>query len=115
MQWIRIGPSECGEPQRLFSDALESRPELPFFAVRPRAALRDSPRTGARQMRILGERLPAQQSERQTELIENSMAKQKLAMKVQSTLRVICATPLPKTALGQRSERFLCCVCRDLR
>jgi hypothetical protein len=61
------------------------------------------------------DRLPTQRSVRQRELIENSVAKQKLAMKVPSRLRVICATHLPKTAVVQRSERFLCCVCSDLR
>jgi hypothetical protein len=48
VRWASIDPPECGEPQRLFSGALESRPELPFFAVRPglRCAIRREPGRG---------------------------------------------------------------------
>ena len=60
-------------------------------------------------------RVPTQQSARQIELIENNVAEQSLAMKVPSRLRVICATPIQKRRVGHRSERFLYCVCRNLR
>ncbi len=60
-------------------------------------------------------RVPTQQSARHTELIENSVTKQRLAMKIRSRLRVICATPFQKRLFGHRSERFLYCVCRSLR
>ena len=55
------------------------------------------------------------QSGRQMELIENSVAQQRLAMKVRSRLRVICATPFQKRIVRHRSKRFLYCVCRSLR
>jgi hypothetical protein len=60
-------------------------------------------------------RVPTQCSARQIELIENSMTEQRLAMKVRSRLRVICATPFQKRPDSHRSERFLCCVCINVR
>jgi len=51
----------------------------------------------------------------QMEPTENSVREQWLAMKARSRLRVICATPFQKRPDSQRSERFLCCVCRSLR
>ena len=57
----------------------------------------------------------ARRSARQMELIENRFGEQRLAMKVRSRLRVICATPFQKRPEFHRSQRFLCCVCRSLR
>jgi hypothetical protein len=67
-------------------------------------------RAGKRSHQLLG-RL----STRQMELIENSMTEQRLAMKVRSRLRVICATPFQKRADSHRSEQFLYCVCMGVR
>jgi hypothetical protein len=52
---------------------------------------------------------------RQMELIENSITEQWLAMKSRSRMRVICATPFQKRAVGGRSERFLCCLCTGVQ
>jgi hypothetical protein len=60
-------------------------------------------------------RVPTLRSAHQMELIENTFTEQCLAAKVQSRLRVICATPFQKRAVRHRSKRFLCCVCRCLR
>jgi hypothetical protein len=56
-----------------------------------------------------------QRSARRIELIENSVREQRLAEKMQSRLRAICATPFQKRLFGYGSERFLYCVCRSLR
>jgi hypothetical protein len=47
VRWASIDPSECGEPQRLFSGALESRPELPFSRSGPGCAARFAANRGA--------------------------------------------------------------------
>jgi hypothetical protein len=60
-------------------------------------------------------RVSTQQSVRQTELIENNVIEQRLAVIGRSRLRVICATPFQKRPFRYRSERFLYCVCRNLR
>jgi hypothetical protein len=52
---------------------------------------------------------------RQMELIENSMTEQRLAMKIRSRLRVICATPFQKRPDSHRSKLFLYCVCMGVR
>src|SRR5450756_847526 len=71
----------------------------------------DSPRNGGVEGGNPRDRVPAQRSPHQVELVENSVAKQKLAMKVQSRLRVICATPFQKRLSGSvRSGSFVACV-----
>jgi len=75
----------------------------------------DSVRMEMREGKKPANRLLAQRSARQMELIENRFGEQRLAMKVRSRLRVICATPFQKRPDSHRSQRFLCCVCRSLR
>ena len=110
---IRCGAEHCACASTNSHDAVRFA-RRSATVPRRRRGHADSARVGARKGKP-ARRVPAQRSARQMELIENSVMEQRLAMKVRSRLRVICATPIQKRLESHRSKRFLCCVCRSVR
>jgi hypothetical protein len=85
------------------------------FAAERSVWLLDSVRTEARAMEHRRAGVPKRQSALQMELFEINVMEQRLTIKARSRLRVICATHFQKRLVRYPSERFLCCVCINLR